>query len=44
MLCFIYAYVDMAYSRWDIATEVYEMVNLFLKLAIFLRSHQFDYG
>ena len=26
-LCIVYAYVDIAFSRWDIATEVYEMVS-----------------
>ena len=25
-LCFTYAYVDIAFSRWDIATEVYRLV------------------
>ena len=25
--CFTYAYVDIALSRWDIATEVYELMH-----------------
>ena len=30
----INAYVDITFSRWDIATEVYELADLFQKLAI----------
>ena len=26
--CFTYVYVDIAFRRWDVATEVYERVNL----------------
>ena len=30
----MYAYVDINFSRWDIATELYELVYLFQRLAI----------
>ena len=31
---FAYAYIDIAFCRWDIATEVYELVYWIQRLAI----------
>ena len=41
--CFLDVYVDIVFSRWDIATEVYELVFLFQRLALKSGDRSFMY-
>ena len=34
LLLAVYAYVDIAFSRWDITTKIYELVYKFQRLVI----------